>query len=510
MASGTIRCALAGVLLLALAATPLGAGRAADVRTESFRLINAGVTDYKNGNYPEAIEKLKQATSMALNNFRAHYYLGLALIGDRRYTDALDVLEIALELDPQHLQSLVAVGDANLKLGDLEEANAAYFRALKLRPEYPAALDGLARIAESRADDTGAIELYRRAIASNRGFAPAYTHLGDLWLRIGKFAEAVELLEEAVSVRPDFASGLNRLALAYGRLGLTNEAIATIQRALEIEPNNAAHPATLGQLQLEQGSLAAARSSFDRALELDGGQPRALWGMAELARRQGDYEAALARVDEALADPRTDALTAERFREYREEVVQEQQRVQRLLQTVETDEAVSEDYADLARIYAERNLWDEAIEMQRRVEPGPEQRNTLAFMLFRANRFREAHEIYASLVEQSDAAEPAINDGVALAWLGDDAGAIERYRHALEIEPDNLDATLFLANALLRSGEQDAAVARYKSFYDRTESGERRERVRRILEQIAPDVLDRPADEPQQGVSPATAAGSHQ
>ena len=63
-----------------------------------------------------------------------------------------------------------------------------------------------------------------RAISSNRGFAPAYTHLGDLYLRVKKFEEAVDLLEEAVQVRPDFAAGLNRLSLAYGRLGLINEA----------------------------------------------------------------------------------------------------------------------------------------------------------------------------------------------------------------------------------------------------------------------------------------------
>ena len=39
----------------------------------------------------------------------------------------------------------------------LTEAQASYFRALKLRPEYPAALDGLARIYEARADEYEAI-----------------------------------------------------------------------------------------------------------------------------------------------------------------------------------------------------------------------------------------------------------------------------------------------------------------------------------------------------------------
>ena len=92
-------------------------------------------------------------------------------------------------------------------------------RALKLRPEYAPSLDGLARIREARDDDLEAIEHYRRAIASDRAYAPAYTHLGDLFLRSDRFEDAVELLEEAVEVRPDFADGLNRLALAVSPSG---------------------------------------------------------------------------------------------------------------------------------------------------------------------------------------------------------------------------------------------------------------------------------------------------
>jgi len=502
---------LLAITLIAGVFAPLArAGRAGEVRVQSFELINQGVTAYKNGDYETAVEKLQAAASMALNNFRAHFYLGLALNGDRRYRDSIDALNIALDLDPDHLQSLVAVGDAYLKLGDLSEAQAGYFRALRFRAEYPAAIDGLARVYESQAEEEKAIEYFLRAISSNRGYAPAYTHLGDLYLRMNRFEEAVELLEEAVEVRPDFAAGLNRLSLAYGRLGFTNEAIATIQKAMELEPNNAAHPATLGTLQLEQGSLSAAEKSFETALGLDDGQPEALRGLAEVARRRGEYALALEYVDTALADPRLDALRASRMRDYRAEVVEEQENVERLEASVSSGEAGSGEYAELAVIYAERGLWDRASELQRSVEPGREQRERLAFMLFRANRFREAHEIYVGLIAETGTAESSINDGVTLAMLGNDREAIEAYRQALEVDPENLTATLFLGNALLRLGEYERAVEAYKHFLDRSERGERAERVRRILEQIAPDVLpeDRsPFEPPSEPLTPPENAG---
>jgi tetratricopeptide (TPR) repeat protein len=471
------------------------AGRAGDVRKEAFSLINQGVTAYKNGDYAIAVERLRQASSMALNNFRAHFYLGLALIGDRRYRDALEALSIALDLDPDHLQSLVAVGDAYLKLGDISEAQAAYYSALKFRPEYAAALDGLARVYEAQAENDQAIEFFLRAISSNRGFAPAYTHLGDLYLRVNKFEEAVELLEEAVQVRPDFAAGLNRLSLAYGRLGLINEAIATIQKALEIEPHNAEHPATLGQLALEQGSLSAAESAFRKSLALDEAQPHGLYGLAEVARRRGHYELSLERVDAALSDPRLDAILAGRFKTYRAEVVEEKESFERLESLVDTGEAESDHYSELALIYADRRMWTRASELQAQVDPTPEQRERLAFMLFRANRFREAHQIYVDLLAETGTATAAVNDGVTLAMLGDDGAAVEMYRRALDIDPANRTATLFLANALLRQGHHDEAVEAYKTFLQGAERGEWAERVRRILAQIAPDALP-PAPKP--------------
>lgn len=485
---------LALAAALSVAGSPaVDAGKAADVRREAFEALNRGVTAYKNGDFERAVELLQQSAGVALNSFRAHYYLGLALIGDRRYSDAIDVLNVALDLDPSHLQSLAAFGDAHLKLGDLGEARAGYFRALKLRPEYAPALDGLARVYESEANDATAIEHFLRAIRSNRGYAPAYTHLGDLYLRLDRFSEAVQLLEEAIAVRPDFAAGMNRLALAYGRLGFSNEAIATISRAMVLEPRSADHRATLGRLHLERGSLTAAEQGFHAALELDDANPEALRGLAELQRRRGDYDDALAQIDLALADERLDAALALRFRRDRESILVEQQAVLALARRIEEGEATSQDHSRFAQILAGREQWAAAAEQQALAEPGPTRDERLAYLYFRAHRFRDAHKIYAALAAAEARAEFELNDGVSLAMLGDDAGAVAAYRRALAIDPRLDAATLYLGNALLRLGEHDAAVTAYRDYLRAATGGERAERVRRILASIAPDAIPQSA-----------------
>lgn len=484
-------------------------GKAAQVRVRAFKLLNEGVAAYKRGEYALAAEKLQESASMALNSFRAHYYLGLALIGDRRYSEALEALFVALDLNPTHLIALVAQGDAHLKLGDLEEARASYFRALQLRPEFAPSLDGLARIYDAQADAEQAVAHFRRAIASDLGYAPAYTHLGDFFLREDRFDEAVELLEEAISVRPDFAAGLNRLALAYGRLGLRNLAVATIRKAMELEPGQASHPATLGLLHLDDGQLEIAEGWFQRALELDPQVTDARIGLAEVARIRGEYDGALSQIATAASDPRLDAAIRKRLAEIDRTLRREKTRFAELQAILASGGATPADYAELARIFASRREWDRALQLQRSAGAEPESAERLAYMLFQADRFREAHKLYSELAERTGRADLRINDGVSMARLGDDAAAVEAFRDALTVDPQSRMAHLYMGNSLLRLGRREQAIDAYAEFLARGRKGEAAERVRRILQQIAPQSLPEPEAvvEPQAAEAAPGAAG---
>ena len=478
---------LSFLLLLTLLPAPTSeAGDAGEIRKKSFQLLNQGVTAYRKGLYPEAVEKLELATSMALNNFRAHYYLGLALIGDRRYQEAIAILDVALDLDPNHLQSHIARGDSFLKLGDLTEAKASFLLAQKLRPEYAPSLDGLARIEQAGAEMDAATSLFRRAIKSDAGFAPAYTHLGDLYLSRDQFEEAVELLEEAVSVRPDFAAGLNRLAIAYGKLGLNTLAISSIRNARSIQPNHPSHPATLGWLQIERGLIATAEQSFLDSLKLDRQFPEARRGLAEVARRRGQYELALQQMDGALADERLDARERRQLQSYRQTLSDEFERLAQLEQIRDSGEAIPDDYAQLGMIYAARGQWDAAADAFDSAQGSASRDERLAFALFRAGRYRDALTVYQAAEGAESSYELTINLGVCAAKLGKDQEAVEAFERALELQPRDRTAQLYLGNALLRLGQREAAIAQYRQFLVDNSRGEAAERVRRILLQIDP------------------------
>ena len=492
-ACAALACA---ILLSTTGPSPLLAGRAAQVRVRSFEALNEGVSAYKRGDYALAVERLSESVSMALNSFRAHYYLGLALIGNRQYVEAIEIFEIALDLDPQHLQSLVAIGDAFLKTGNIAESRAAYSRALKVRPAYPPALDGLGRSYEAQSDEDRAIEQFEEAIRSNKGYAPAYTHLGDLYMRQGDLEQAVRLLEEAIEIRRDYAPGLNRLALAYGRLGLHNEGVATIQEAIELEPLNPVHLITLGRLQLNQGFVTGAESSFQAALELDPDMPEGRAGLGAVAYRRGEFEKALADIDAALVHPRLGALMRKRLAGYRETIAAEAEEVFTLIAHVEDETATPEEQARLAELAVSRGLWQPAVDLQRGAPDTPAQRERLAYMLFKAGQYREAHSIYSELAAGSDNPDLQLNTAVSLALLGDDAAAAEAYRRVLEIVPGNRRALIYLGNSLLRMGHNGDAAQAYAESLSGNVEDEAAERIRRILLQIAPELIPEEEEAP--------------
>jgi tetratricopeptide (TPR) repeat protein len=481
-----VRRILLLAVLLALLAPHIRAGKAGEVRAESFRQLGEGAALVNRGEYRKAVEILRAVTNTALNSYRAWYFLGLALLGDRRPTEAVDALRVALDLDPNQLQAHVAFGDAYLQIGDLVEAEAAYYRALKLRPDFPAALEGLGRLAEARADEASAVDFYEKAIASNRGYPEAYASLGDLYLRRGRLEEAVKLLIEAVTVRPDYIPGLNRLALAYARLGLQNEAVATVRRAIELQPWNPDPRAVLGRILLDLGLAGDAAKAFGEALARDPGHPAAREGTAELRRREGDYAAALAELDAILADERTDAGTRIRVEETRATTVAERDRAAAIGERLASGTATAVDFREAAALEASRGRFAEAADLESRAGTQGPDTERLAWYHVRAGRYREAHEAYAALARSTPDPVAETNDGVALALLGNDAAAIEAFRRALALPGSPDRAWAYLGNALYRTGRREEAIDAYVRYVESGASGETAERVRRVLARIAP------------------------
>ena len=106
----------------------------------------------------------------------------------------------------------------------LDEASAAYRRALELDPYLVPALINLANIHYSRDELVEAQALYERAIGLESDFFEAHFNLGNIYHDLGRFAEAQSCYAEALDLNPSYADGHFYLAVTFEKMGLSQDA----------------------------------------------------------------------------------------------------------------------------------------------------------------------------------------------------------------------------------------------------------------------------------------------
>jgi tetratricopeptide (TPR) repeat protein len=106
----------------------------------------------------------------------------------------------------------------------LEEAAAAYRKALELDPYLVAALINLANIHYSRDELAEAQGLYERAIGVESDFFEAHFNLGNIYHDLGQFFEAQRCYEEALRLNPFYADTHFYLAVTLEKLDQSGEA----------------------------------------------------------------------------------------------------------------------------------------------------------------------------------------------------------------------------------------------------------------------------------------------
>jgi tetratricopeptide (TPR) repeat protein len=179
----------------------------------------------------EAIAVLETGIELAKDDPRLWSQLAAARA---RHRDplALTAARRARELGADDLTSHCYIGLAFQAFGEWDDAEAAFRKALALRPQHFVALCNLALILLELDRPAEALPLARSAIALDPDSIPAQTALGRALAATGDAQAAVTILEEIVErTRRSDPSALYELALALERTGDSERALAAAQRA---------------------------------------------------------------------------------------------------------------------------------------------------------------------------------------------------------------------------------------------------------------------------------------
>jgi tetratricopeptide (TPR) repeat protein len=169
---------------------------------------------------------------------------------------AAELYREAIKLRPAFPAAQAGLARVLMSLNDFKGAHAAIEAARKTRPAYAEASAVEGRLYREEAFDDDALRSFRRAIREAGGVQPeAYVGMAKVWEDKGQFAEAIVEYKKALVQLSDSEPVIYQmLGAAYERVEKPKEAVVAYEKYLELAPNGsyaAAIRSILDQLKRE-------------------------------------------------------------------------------------------------------------------------------------------------------------------------------------------------------------------------------------------------------------------
>jgi Tfp pilus assembly protein PilF len=144
------------------------------------------------GRYDAALADLKKALTLAPQNAEVLNSLGVFLLGQKKFSEALDYLNRSVELERQNEVALYNRGQLYASIGDNSRARVDLEAALDLDPDQPRILALLADIALKSGDSRQCLSLYERAIRADPRNGSWYLRRAACEEKLGQHQAAVD------------------------------------------------------------------------------------------------------------------------------------------------------------------------------------------------------------------------------------------------------------------------------------------------------------------------------
>ena len=187
-----------------------------DTATVTFEEAGAA---YDERHYADAVDMFAAYADRRPDSAWGHYMLGLSALKAGQLDRSEAAFNRSLELDPNHLKSMLNLSRVLLQTDRPEQALSHLDVVIDIDPvsDDGYRLRGLAYYELGRDED--AIDSFREAITVNRHDAWSMNNLGLVLIRNGQFEEALYPLARATELRGDVAVFQNNLGIALERTG---------------------------------------------------------------------------------------------------------------------------------------------------------------------------------------------------------------------------------------------------------------------------------------------------
>ncbi|QBD81783.1 tetratricopeptide repeat protein [Ktedonosporobacter rubrisoli] len=227
---------------VSLPVTPMGTSKQSSVRNQP--LISTGSVREKcregdqllrKQHYSQALQVFEEVLRLDPNNFYAWNGKGTALYNQGNYRKAYEAYQRATEIDPNNAVVWVSAGLVLNRLERHQQALVHFERALSINPLHVAAWNGKADTQLDLNMPEEALASYEQALAYDPKSFQAWNGLGNARSCLRDFAGAVEAYTQALLVNSRSAVAWGNKAEALIHLGHNRAALDALHEATEMD-----------------------------------------------------------------------------------------------------------------------------------------------------------------------------------------------------------------------------------------------------------------------------------
>jgi tetratricopeptide (TPR) repeat protein len=238
---------------------------------------------------PAEAEQLYRAV-LASNpeHFDSLHAVGVLSLDRNAPHEALAPLEKAVSLQPQSAEAHNDLGMALATLDRPGEAIAHFEKAIALKPDFAAAHNNLGNALKAERRLGEAIRHFKEAIALRPDYPLAEFNLAGALAKQERHDDAVEHYRKALAARPDWIAALCGLGFSLHINDQTEQGLACYERVLLLDPACADAHHGFGLTQQALGLLRESRNAFEKAVELAPAVPAYHRSLAETKQFRSD------------------------------------------------------------------------------------------------------------------------------------------------------------------------------------------------------------------------------
>jgi tetratricopeptide (TPR) repeat protein len=218
-----------------------------------------------------------------------------------RLVEAEPIFRVVLKLQPNHFDSLHALGRICIERNVLEEAQTLLSRAVAIQPDSADARNNLGVALAKLGRNEDAIAEYKKAMDLAPGYAAAHSNLANACSATGRLNDAIAHFTTALALAPERADTHNDLGVALASLGRHAEAVLHFEEAVKLQPDFAIAHNNLGNALNAERRNGDAIRHFKQAIALHPDYPLAEFNLARALAKQERHDEAVKHYQKALA-----------------------------------------------------------------------------------------------------------------------------------------------------------------------------------------------------------------